>query len=208
MPAAGKTVTLPLVSSVPVNACVHFFNVGPQVTIGTQGNDGTQIRTLNTGDWAAYIADGGSFWHVAERGRMFPDEIVGGRLTVGGEVIANAQNAFRAAQGDYGAILRNDGQNVYLLQTKKGGLARRVERLPPVFVGPVRRLRKNRYDRRWLRNWVASNVVEWSRSVGQRQFRSRQKAQRHRSDRWRCAGSGQCRRDHYNVELHGFPTGK
>lgn len=120
MPAAGKTVTLPLVSSVPVNACVHFFNVGPQVTIGTQGNDGTQIRTLNTGDWVAYIADGGSFWHVAERGRMFPDEIVGGRLTVGGEVIANAQNAFRAAQAEYGVILRNDGQNVYLLQTKKG----------------------------------------------------------------------------------------
>ncbi|MBO1859344.1 hypothetical protein J4G52_37955 [Burkholderia cenocepacia] len=132
MPGLGKTVTLPLVSSVPVNACVHFFNVGPQTTIGTQGNDGTQIRTLNTGDWAAYIADGGSFWHVAARGRMFPDEVTLGSLTVGrdlniggrmlapGEVQSASATAFRAVNGDYGALLRNDGSNMYFLQTSKG----------------------------------------------------------------------------------------
>lgn len=110
MPAAGKTVTLPLVSSVPVNACMHFFNVGPQTTIGTQGNDGTQIRTLNTGDWAAYIADGGSFWHVAERGRMFPDEVTIGNLTVGGDVTVNGR--LYVAEGSSakpGIAFQNDG---------------------------------------------------------------------------------------------------
>ncbi|MCA8079916.1 phage tail fiber protein [Burkholderia cepacia] len=132
MSGLGKTVTLPLVSSVPVNACVHFFNVGPQTTIGTQGSDGTQIRTLNTGDWAAYIADGERFWHVAERGRMFPDEVTIGSLTVGrdlniggrmlapGEVQSASATAFRAVNGEYGAMLCNDGSNMYFLQTKKG----------------------------------------------------------------------------------------
>ncbi|MBR8135152.1 hypothetical protein [Burkholderia cenocepacia] len=132
MPDANRTVTLPLVSSVIANACVHCFNVGPAVVIGTQGNDGTQIRRLNTGDWATWIADGVGFWHVAARGRMFPDEVTLGSLTVGrdlniggrmlapGEVQSASATAFRAVNGDYGALLRNDGSNMYFLQTSKG----------------------------------------------------------------------------------------
>ncbi|WP_338156744.1 tail fiber domain-containing protein [Burkholderia multivorans] len=83
----GKSITIPLASSVPVNACLQFFNVGSAVTVATQGNDGTQIRTLNKGDWATYISDGVKYWHVAERGKMLSDEIVGGNLTVGGRVL-------------------------------------------------------------------------------------------------------------------------
>ncbi|ABA60067.1 hypothetical protein UXJ26_06250 [Burkholderia multivorans] len=83
----GKSITIPLASSVPVNACLQFFNVGSAVTVATQGNDGTQIRALNKGDWATYISDGVKYWHVAERGKMLSDEIVGGNLTVGGRVL-------------------------------------------------------------------------------------------------------------------------
>lgn len=83
----GKSIAIPLASSVSVNACLQFFNVGSAVTISTQGNDGTQIRTLNKGDWATYISDGVKYWHVAERGKMLSDEIVGGNLTVGGRVL-------------------------------------------------------------------------------------------------------------------------
>ncbi|WP_334068759.1 hypothetical protein [Burkholderia cepacia] len=138
MGVGGKVVKLPLASSVSVNACVHFFNVGPPVTIGFQGNDGSQIKQLNTGDWATYVADGGTYWHVAERGRMLWDETVGGNLAVGGTLTAAGavkvgqsvqvaggirtagQDFIRSVSGDYGVILRNDGSNVYLLSTKKG----------------------------------------------------------------------------------------
>ena len=94
MGVPGKVITLPLASSVPLNACIHFFNVGPAVTIALQGKDGTQIPLLNTGDWATYVSDAGSYWHVAERGKMLPDEIVSGfltvskGLTVGGSLVA------------------------------------------------------------------------------------------------------------------------
>ncbi|VWD45765.1 hypothetical protein BLA50215_05732 [Burkholderia lata] len=97
MAGPGKVVTLPLVSSVPVNGCIHLFNVGPPVGIGLQGNDGTQVTYLNTGDWAKYVGDGGAYWHVAERGRMMPDEVVSGfltvskGLTVGGDVVASGK---------------------------------------------------------------------------------------------------------------------
>ncbi|WP_155630159.1 hypothetical protein [Burkholderia cepacia] len=100
MGVGGKVVKLPLASSVSVNACVHFFNVGPPVTIGFQGNDGSQIKQLNTGDWATYIADGGTWWHVAERGRMLWDETVGGNLTVGGALtVAGGVAGDLAARG-------------------------------------------------------------------------------------------------------------
>ncbi|VWD36765.1 hypothetical protein BCO18430_06444 [Burkholderia contaminans] len=97
MGSGGKVVKLPLAASVSVNACVHFFNVGPPVTIGFQDRDGSPINLLNTGDWATYIADGGTYWHVAERGRMLPDEVVSGFLTVskgltaGGDVVASGK---------------------------------------------------------------------------------------------------------------------
>lgn len=82
MGVGGKAVKFPLSSSVPVNSCVHLFNVGPPVAIGFQGDDGSQINLLNTGDWAMWIADGGKYWHVAARGRMLPDEVVSGFLAV------------------------------------------------------------------------------------------------------------------------------
>lgn len=83
MSGPDKVVTLPLAASVPVNGCVHLFNVGPSVVIGLQGGDGTQVSRLNTGDWAKYVSDGGAYWHIAERGRLMWDETVGGYLTVG-----------------------------------------------------------------------------------------------------------------------------
>ncbi|MGY6237024.1 phage tail fiber protein (plasmid) [Burkholderia ambifaria] len=128
----GKQVTLPAASSVPGGACVRLFNVSNPVSIGLQGNDNTQIKVLNKGDWVAYCSDGMSYWHVVERGRMLPDEAVGGALSVGrdltiggrmlapGEVQSASATGFRLVQGEYGGMLRNDGSDVYLLQTKKG----------------------------------------------------------------------------------------
>ena len=106
MGAGGKVVKLPLSSSVPVNACVHFFNVGPPVTIGFQGSDGSQIKLLNTGDWATFVADGGTYWHVAERGRMLWDEVVGGNLAVGGTLTVT-----KGVAGDLGASGKLVGVN-------------------------------------------------------------------------------------------------
>ncbi|VWB15653.1 hypothetical protein BLA14095_00443 [Burkholderia lata] len=112
MGAGGKSVKLPLASSVSVNACVHFFNVGPPVAIGFQGDDGSQINLLNMGDWATYVADGGKYWHVAERGRMLSDEVVSGfltvskGLTVGGDLVVKGGIA-----GDLAATGRLSGVN-------------------------------------------------------------------------------------------------
>ncbi|OXI29600.1 tail fiber domain-containing protein [Burkholderia aenigmatica] len=85
----GKVIKLPLASSVSINACVHIFNVAQPVTVGMQGNNGTQVTVLNRGDWVKYISDGVTYWHVAARGRMLWDETVGGSLTVGGGVTVN-----------------------------------------------------------------------------------------------------------------------
>ncbi|AWV01982.1 hypothetical protein DM992_21115 [Burkholderia sp. JP2-270] len=78
----GKKITLPLAGSVMLNACVHLFNVGVGVDIGLQGNDGTQITALARGDWITYASDGVSYWHVVARGKMLPDEVVSGFLSV------------------------------------------------------------------------------------------------------------------------------
>ncbi|WP_143283360.1 tail fiber domain-containing protein, partial [Burkholderia cenocepacia] len=103
MGSGGKVVKLPLASSVSVNACVHFFNVGPSVAIGFQGGDGSQINLLNTGDWATYVSDGGTWWHVAERGRMLPDEIVSGNLSVVGKLTGvNSSNLLINGSGELG----------------------------------------------------------------------------------------------------------
>ncbi|CAI8959229.1 hypothetical protein [Burkholderia ambifaria] len=79
---AGKKITLPLAGSVSVNAVVHLFNVGDAVDIGLQGNDGTQVTSLSHGDWVEYVSDGSNYWHVAARGKMLPDEVVSGFLSV------------------------------------------------------------------------------------------------------------------------------
>lgn len=111
MPGPGKVVTLPLASSVPVNGCIHLYNVGPPVRVGLQGSDGTQITYLNTGDWAKYIGDGTAWWHVAERGRLMWDETVGGHLTVGnglnvsGDVSATGRVRTAGLTVDGGAIV-------------------------------------------------------------------------------------------------------
>ncbi|KGB99773.1 tail fiber domain-containing protein [Burkholderia cepacia] len=78
----GKKIVLPLAGSVMVNACVHFFNVGVGVDIGLQGSDGTQTTTLAHGDWITYASDGVAYWHVVARGKMLPDEVVSGFLSV------------------------------------------------------------------------------------------------------------------------------
>ncbi|WP_124676328.1 hypothetical protein [Burkholderia cenocepacia] len=79
---AGKRIVLPLAGSVMVNACVHLFNVGVGVDIGLQGSDGTQVTALAHGDWVTYASDGVSYWHVVARGKMLPDEVVSGFLSV------------------------------------------------------------------------------------------------------------------------------
>ncbi|MDN7773667.1 tail fiber domain-containing protein [Burkholderia orbicola] len=109
----GKKITLPLAGSVMVNACVHLFNVGVGVDIGLQGNDGTQVTALAHGDWITYASDGVSYWHVVARGKMLPDEIVSGflsvarGLSVGGDVAiggrlnsVNSPNLLRNSTGE------------------------------------------------------------------------------------------------------------
>ncbi|WGY71955.1 tail fiber domain-containing protein [Burkholderia cepacia] len=112
MGGGGKVVKFPLASSVSLNACIHCFNVGPPVAIGFQGSDGSPIKLLNTGDWATYVADGGTYWHVAERGKMLWDEAVGGNLTVGGSLsVAGGVAGNVAASGKVGGF---NGANILL----------------------------------------------------------------------------------------------
>ncbi|WP_321944727.1 tail fiber domain-containing protein [Burkholderia cenocepacia] len=106
----GKTVKLPLAASVPGGANLHLFNASSPVTIGLQGNDGTQITVLNKGDWVTYSSDGGGYWHVVERGRMLPDEIVSGNLSALGKVSGyNSPNLLLNGAGELGNIGWNSG---------------------------------------------------------------------------------------------------
>lgn len=89
---AGKAIGLPPASSVRPNSCIHLFNVQEKVSIKLQAGDLSQLTVLNTGDWAKYVSDGVKIWHVAERGKMMWDEVVGGKLTVGSDLFAAAQN--------------------------------------------------------------------------------------------------------------------
>ncbi|MBF3893968.1 tail fiber domain-containing protein, partial [Burkholderia pseudomallei] len=89
---AGKVIGLPPASSVRPNSCIHLFNVQEKVSIKLQAGDLSQLTVLNTGDWAKYVSDGVKIWHVAERGKMMWDEVVGGKLTVGSDLFAAAQN--------------------------------------------------------------------------------------------------------------------
>ncbi|WP_310634840.1 tail fiber domain-containing protein [Burkholderia cenocepacia] len=132
MDKAGKVVRFPNASSVPQNACFHLFNLGPAVTIAVQPGDGASVSILNNGDWAKYVSDGGAYWHVVERGRVSWNETVGGDLAVGGsakiggklEMAGGMRTAgadfLRSVQGSRGVIFRNDGTQVYLLQTNEG----------------------------------------------------------------------------------------
>ncbi|MCW3644427.1 tail fiber domain-containing protein [Burkholderia cenocepacia] len=86
MDKAGKVVRFPNASSVPQNACFHLFNLGQAVTIAVQPGDGASVSILNNGDWAKYVSDGGTYWHVVERGRVSWNETVGGDLAVGGSL--------------------------------------------------------------------------------------------------------------------------
>lgn len=83
MADAGKTIGFPSASSVRPNSCIHLFNAQEKVTIKLQAGDLSQLTAMNTGDWATYVSDGVRIWHVAARGRMMWDEVVGGSLTVG-----------------------------------------------------------------------------------------------------------------------------
>ncbi|MCS6516978.1 tail fiber domain-containing protein [Burkholderia thailandensis] len=89
---AGKAIGLPPASSVRPNSCIHLFNVQEKVSIKLQAGDLSQLTVLNTGDWAKYVSDGVKIWHVAERGKMMWDEVVGGKLTVGSDLFAATQN--------------------------------------------------------------------------------------------------------------------
>lgn len=92
MAEPGKEVGFPLASSVPPNSCIHLFNVQGRVVIKFQAGDLSQLNVLNAGDWVKYVSDGVKNWHVAERGRMMWDEVVGGKLTVGGDLSAAVQS--------------------------------------------------------------------------------------------------------------------
>lgn len=111
MGGTGKVVKLPLASTVTGGSCVHLFNASGPVNIGLQGNDNTQITLLNKGDWATYSSDGSSYWHVVERGRMLPDEVVAGSLSVTGDLSAAGKiggmagaNLLVNGSGELGAI--------------------------------------------------------------------------------------------------------
>lgn len=83
MADGGKVIGFPLASSVRPNSCIHLFNAQEKVIIKLQAGDLSQLTVLNTGDWATFVSDGVKIWHVAARGRMMWDEVVGGSLTVG-----------------------------------------------------------------------------------------------------------------------------
>lgn len=88
MADAGKVIGMPLAASVRPNSCIHLFNVQQKVSIKLQAGDMSQLTSLNTGDWVKYVSDGVKIWHAAERGKMMPDEVVSGNLTVGGDIRA------------------------------------------------------------------------------------------------------------------------
>ncbi|AIO65438.1 tail fiber domain-containing protein [Burkholderia oklahomensis] len=84
----GKVIGLPLASSVRPNACIHLFCVQKGVSIKLKPGDLSQLVAMSTGDWVKYVSDGVKIWHAAERGKMMPDEVVSGNLTVGGDIRA------------------------------------------------------------------------------------------------------------------------
>ncbi|MWA31118.1 tail fiber domain-containing protein [Burkholderia pseudomallei] len=84
----GKVIGMPLAASVRPNSCIHLFNVQQTVSIKFQAGDMSQLVSLNTGDWVTYVSDGVKIWHVAARGKMMPDEVVSGSLTVSGDIRA------------------------------------------------------------------------------------------------------------------------
>ncbi|MCS3393200.1 tail fiber domain-containing protein [Burkholderia thailandensis] len=88
MADAGKVIGMPLAASVRPNSCIHLFNVQQKVSIKLQAGDMSQLTSLNTGDWVKYVSDGVKIWHAAERGKMMPDEVISGNLTVGGDIRA------------------------------------------------------------------------------------------------------------------------
>lgn len=92
MPDESKEVGLPLASSVRAGACIHLFCVQHTVPIKLKPGDMSQLTSMNAGDWVTYVADGVKIWHVAERGRMMWDEVVGGKLSVGGDLSVATQN--------------------------------------------------------------------------------------------------------------------
>ncbi|AOJ07585.1 tail fiber domain-containing protein [Burkholderia mayonis] len=92
MPDESKAIGLPLASSVRAGACIHLFCVQHKVSIKFKAGDLSQLGAMNAGDWVTYVADGAKIWHAAARGRMLWDEVVGGKLTVGGDLSAAIQN--------------------------------------------------------------------------------------------------------------------
>lgn len=103
--AAGKVITLPLAAAVPRNSIVQLTNNGNFISVSTQGTDVTEISTLNRGDWACYISDGFKYWHVLARGRMLPDEVVAGSLSVNGTLsVAGGVSGDLSATGKLGGM--------------------------------------------------------------------------------------------------------
>ncbi|AYX28488.1 MULTISPECIES: tail fiber domain-containing protein [pseudomallei group] len=101
---AGKVIGFPLASSVPPNSCIHVFNVQERVAIKFQAGDLSQLNVLNTGDWVKYVSDGVKIWHVAERGKMMWDEVVGGKLSVSGALDTGGDLSV-ARQSDEGHVV-------------------------------------------------------------------------------------------------------
>lgn len=86
MTVPGRVVAFPAANSVPVDQCILLWNIGAALTIGFQQGDGSELGTLNRGDWVVYVSDGNTYWHVVQRGRNFWDETVSGNLTVAGNL--------------------------------------------------------------------------------------------------------------------------
>ncbi|WFN11542.1 hypothetical protein [Burkholderia contaminans] len=123
-------VKLPAAKKCAADQVIHLRNVGlTSVTLAVEDGSGDYIGLDVLQPFESVLMDtnGSTGWWVLFRGRSSSaDEAVYGRLKVGsdlvvaGEIKAAFSNAFRATQGEYGAILRNDGTDVYFLQTKKG----------------------------------------------------------------------------------------
>ncbi len=101
------------------DATVAYFRANGHVSVGSESPAGfldlyagnaARARVLPSGRvlFGTTNDDGSSLVQVAGNGRF------------AGEVQSTAANQFRAVYGNYGAIMRNDGTNVYFLQTASG----------------------------------------------------------------------------------------
>lgn len=97
-----------------------------EIAVGDNGNEGIYVRQYTSGGYKLPItnkAGSASGLTYRELTLMAPStgaSVFPASITASGEIISKSANAFRAAFGDYGFIIRTDAQAAYFLLTAKG----------------------------------------------------------------------------------------